>query len=89
MKKISGLLGFCLALLLPVVALAQGAAPPVQIVTGKGITGPLNPFPTSSVGPTGYVQGVTIANGGARVVLEHLRCCRMDHIPLACRGDRR
>jgi hypothetical protein len=67
MKKLSGFLGFCLALLLPVVAFAQGATPSVQIITGKGTTGPLNPFPTSSIGPSGYVQGVTIANGGARV----------------------
>lgn len=67
MKKISGLLGFCLALLLPAVAFAQGAAAPVQVVTGKGTVANGNPFPTSSVGGTGYVQGVTIANGGARV----------------------
>jgi hypothetical protein len=59
MKKLSGFLGFCLALLLPVVAFAQGATPSVQIITGKGTTGPLNPFPTSSIGPSGYVQGVT------------------------------
>jgi hypothetical protein len=41
MKKLSGFLGFCLALLLPVVAFAQGATPSVQIITGKGTTGPL------------------------------------------------
>jgi hypothetical protein len=51
MKKISWIIGFCLALLLPSMAFAQGAASPVTIINGNSPIGSANPLPTGNITP--------------------------------------
>jgi hypothetical protein len=69
MKKIIGsvIAGGLLAALIGGVVFPQGAAPLVQIIFGGAPVSQFNPFPTSAVGPTGFLQGVTPTGGGARV----------------------